>query len=50
VLSFSTPNSAGWYVTVTDLGANGAHSGNTLFQGNIYNAGGTLVGQFTFAN
>jgi hypothetical protein len=49
VMTFSTPNGAGWYVTVTDLGANG-NSGNTLFQVNIYNAAGNLVGQFTFAN
>jgi hypothetical protein len=50
VLTFATPNAAGWYVTVTDLGVNGQHTGNTLFQVNIYNAGGTLVGQFSFAN
>ncbi len=50
MLSLSTPNSAGWYATVTDLGVNGAHTGNTLFQVNVYSAGGTLVGQFNFAN
>jgi hypothetical protein len=47
--SFNTANSAGWYVTVTNLGSAPDNPGHSLFQVLIYSPGG-LAGQFTFAN
>ncbi|MEX1246874.1 MAG: hypothetical protein WEA61_00190 [Anaerolineales bacterium] len=48
--SFSTPNSAGWYVAVTNLGANPTNPSNDLFQVTIFDAAGGQQGQFTFGN
>jgi hypothetical protein len=47
--SYNTANSAGWYVTVTNLGSAPDNPGHSLFQVSIYSPGG-LAGQFTFAN
>jgi hypothetical protein len=49
-LAFSTPNAAGWYLLVTNLGANPANLSNELFQVTIFDAAGGQVGQFTFSN
>jgi hypothetical protein len=49
-LVYSTPNSAGWYVVVTNLGADVEHAGKTLYQVNIFVVGGSSAGQFTFSN
>lgn len=48
--SYKTPNSAGWYVTVTCFGADSEHPRHTLYQVNIFAAGGSSAGQFTFSN
>jgi hypothetical protein len=48
--TYSTPNAAGWYVAVINLGASVVHPGHTLYQVNIYSPGGALAGQFTFVN
>jgi hypothetical protein len=48
--SYSTPNSAGWYVTVTNLGADPDRADHTLYQVTIFSAGGASAGQFTFSN
>jgi hypothetical protein len=48
--SYNTPKSLGWYVTVVNLGADPNHAAKTLYQVNVYNAGGGLAGQFTFWN
>lgn len=48
--SFNTPNSAGWYVTVTNLGSAADNPGHTKYMVSIYSAGGGLAGQFTFVN
>lgn len=49
-LILSTPNSAGWYVSVASLGENPANPRSELFQVSVYNAAGSLAGQFTFSN
>ncbi|MEX2162467.1 MAG: hypothetical protein WD751_11215 [Anaerolineales bacterium] len=48
--TYNTPNSAGWYVTVTNLGANPNNSSNDLFQVTIFDAAGGQQGRFTFSN
>lgn len=48
--TYATPNAAGWYVIVTNLGASADHPGHSLYQVNIYNAAGGSAGQFTFVN
>lgn len=48
--SYNTPNSAGWYVTVTCLGANPEHPKHSLYQVHIFAPGGVASGQFTFSN
>lgn len=48
-LRFQTSNSAGWYVTVANLGANPAHPDHDLMQVQIFNAAGSMVAQFTFS-
>jgi hypothetical protein len=49
-LTYQAPNSGGWYVVATDLGVNPDNGGNHLYQISIYDAGGTLQGQFIVAN
>ena len=48
--NYTTPNSAGWYVTVTNLGVNPDNPINDLFQVDIYSADGGLQASFTFKN
>lgn len=48
--TYQTPNSAGWHVTVFDLGADPVYKGHRLYQVNIYTSAGALAGQFTFLN
>ena len=45
--TFQAPNSQGWYVVVVNLGVDPDNSAHSLYQVNIYNAGGGLQGQFT---
>jgi hypothetical protein len=47
--TYSTPNSAGWYVVVTNLGADPDHAAKVLYQVSIFSPGGGSAGQFTFA-
>lgn len=46
--TFQTGNAAGWYVSVSNVGA--GPNGNSEFQVSIFNPSGTMVGQFSFFN
>jgi hypothetical protein len=45
---FQTGNAAGWYVSVSNVGA--GPNGNSEFQVSIFNPSGTMVGQFSYFN
>jgi hypothetical protein len=45
---FQTGNAAGWYVSVSNVGA--GPNGNSEFQVSIFNPSGTMVGQFNYFN
>lgn len=48
-LTFSTPNAAGWYVVVTNLGVNPANHANNVFQVQIFDSTSSVAGSFTFS-
>jgi hypothetical protein len=45
-LTFQTPNSVGWFVTVTNLGPDVARPGHDTLLVRIFNAAGSPAGQF----
>jgi hypothetical protein len=48
--TYSTPNSAGWYVIVNNLGPSSVNPAKDLYQVDIYSSGGSLQGSFSFTN
>lgn len=45
---FQAPNSNGWYVRVSELGANPNNPANDIYLVEIFDAAGVLQGEFTF--